>query len=64
MLLIVFGAWLVLAALAALLVYCCSVVSNGARREHTDDDLGPEAAPVRTLPPRTHGRRLSDSWSM
>jgi hypothetical protein len=31
--------WLALAALAVFFVYCCSRVSNGERRELSDDDF-------------------------
>ena len=59
MVLTILLAWLALAAIAALFVYCCSVVSNGARRELVDDDFAAE-------PRRPHDRdiRASPAWTM
>jgi hypothetical protein len=39
MILTIFVVWLVLATLAALFVYCCSVVSNGPRQELRRDEF-------------------------
>ena len=39
MILTILAAWLVLAGLAALFLYCCSRVSNGLDRELADEDF-------------------------
>ena len=51
--------WLALAALAVFFVSCCSRVSNGERRELSDDDF-----PVEPPRPRAGGARLSAAWAM
>jgi len=60
MILTIFVVWLVLAALAALFVYCCSVVSNGPRQELRRDEFPADALTYFTTSTgREH--RLSDS---
>jgi len=51
--------WLALAALAAFFIYCCSFVSNGKRRELTDDDFAAEPPG-----PRGRGAPLGAAWAM
>ena len=60
MVLTILMAWLGLAVLAAFFVYCCSRVSNGERREPSDDDIAPE--PPRPL--RGRGAKVSATWAM
>jgi hypothetical protein len=43
MVLTIFVVWLILAALAAFFVYCCSRVSNGPRQERRGDEFEAEA---------------------
>jgi len=59
MVLTILMAWLGLAVLAALFVYCCSCVSNGARRELSDDDF-----PAEPPWPLGRGDRVSASWAI
>jgi len=59
MVLTILMGWLALAALAVFFIYCCSRVSNGERRELSDDDFAAE-------PPGALGRgaRLGAAWAM
>jgi len=49
MVLTILLAWLVLAALAAVFLYCCSRVSEGPTGELADDDFAAEPAASTTL---------------
>jgi hypothetical protein len=51
-------AWPGLAVLAVLFIYCCSCVSDGARRELTDDDFD------QTTPPGDSGARVNSGWAI
>ena len=51
--------WLALGALAVFFVYCCSRVSNGERRELTDDDFASQPSG-----PRGRGARVGTAGAM
>ena len=59
MILTILMGWLALGALAVFFVYCCSCVSNGERRELSDDDF-----PAEPPGPLGSGARVSAAWAM
>jgi hypothetical protein len=60
MVLKIFILWIALGVLALVFNYCCSLVSNGPRRELEDDDLAAEAP--RLAAPRSGEPRLGDPY--
>jgi hypothetical protein len=62
MVLQLFIAWIALGVLAVLFMYCCSLVSNGPRREFEDDGFTPEP-PSPARPAHSGDLTWADSYS-